>query len=135
MELKEIKTPLEWMKLWKLYMQAFPECERKPLRLVWKVRKQGKTDVWIIEQEGKFAGFAIVMKDADLVLLDYLAVCDNKRGGGLGSRTLQKLWEKYPGKRFFLEIENVYVPAENLDERKRRKRFLGRFSGICQQCS
>lgn len=123
MQLRPIKSPLEWLKLRKLYKTAFPKCEQKPLWLVWTVQLQGKTDIWIIEQEGEFAGFAITMKGRDLVLLDYLAISDEKRGGGIGSRTLKSLFEKYRGKRFFLEIENVYVPAENLEERKRRKQF------------
>ena len=123
MQLRQIKSLSEWLKLRKLYKTAFPKCEQKPLWLVWIVKQQRKTDVWIIEQDGEFAGFAITMKGRDLVLLDYLAISDDKRGGGIGTQTLKKLQELYRGKRFFLEIENVYVPAENLAERQRRKRF------------
>jgi len=126
MKLRTMKSPFEWLALRKLYKTAFPKCERKPLWLVWRAQKQGKTDVWIIEQDGEFAGFAITMLGKDLVLLDYLAICDKKRGGGIGSRTLQSLYEQYRGKRFFLEIENVYVPVENLAERIRRKNFYKR---------
>ena len=123
MELRLIKSPTEWWKVRKLYKAAFPKCEQKPLWLVWFVKQQKKTDVWIAEEDGEFAGFAITMYGKDLVLLDYLAVSDSLRGSGIGTKVLRALQEQYREKRFFLEIENVYVPADNLAERLRRKNF------------
>lgn len=123
MKLREIKSIEDWRKLRILYKEAFPECERKPLWLVWLVKKQKKTHVWIVERSGEFAGFAITMYGKDLVLLDYLAICPAMRGDKLGTRTLQALQEYYGDKRLFLEIENVYEEAENLPDRIRRKRF------------
>lgn len=123
MILRNIKLPLEWKKIKCLYKTAFPKYERKPLGLIWIKTCQKKADIWIIESEGEFSGFAITMNEIDMVLLDYFAVSDEKRGAGLGTQALRKLQEYYAGKRFFLEIESVYVSAKNLPERCCRKQF------------
>ena len=123
MQLKKINLPAEWWALRKLYRKAFPKCEQKPLWLVWIVKQQRKTEVWIVEKAGKFAGFAITMNGADLVLLDYLAISESMRGTGVGTEVLKALQKQYQEKRFFLEIENVYEAADNLSDRLRRKHF------------
>ena len=123
MQLKKINSPSEWLALRKLYKKAFPKCEQKPLWLVWIVKQQRKADVWIAEREGEFAGFAITMNGGDLVLLDYLAISESMRGTGVGTEVLKALQQRYQGKRFFLEIENVYEDADNQPDRLRRKHF------------
>lgn len=70
-----------------------------------------------------FSGFAVTMNGNDLVLLDYFAICEEKRGKGLGGKSLRALQEVYRGKRFFLEVESLKVPADNMEERRRRKQF------------
>ena len=123
MQLKKINSPAEWQALRKLYKKAFPKFEQKPLWLVWLVQQRRKADVWIAEKEGEFAGFAITMNGKDLVLLDYLAVTENLRGTGVGTRILKGLQKHYQGRRLFLEIENVYEEADNRADRLRRKHF------------
>ena len=90
MQLKKINLPVEWWALRKLYRKAFPKCEQKPLWLVWLVKQKRKADVWIAEKDGEFAGFAITMNGADLVLLDYLAVAEKFRGTGVGTQILKE---------------------------------------------
>lgn len=123
MELIKAKKLSQWRKIRNLYKSAFPEYERKPLLLVWLAQKKGNADIWIIESNNDFVGLAITMNSQDLVLLDYFAIDEKKRGNGLGSKALKKLQSYYNGRRFFLEIETVYTSAENLAERKRRKKF------------
>ena len=106
MQLCRIKTPAEWLALRKLYIKSFPKYERKPLWLVWRVMKQNKADVWVAKDGKTFAGLAITMNGADLVLLDYLAVSEALRGTGVGTKILRCLQQIYQEKRFFLEIEN-----------------------------
>ena len=123
MQLKKINLPVEWWALRKLYRKAFPKCEQKPLWLVWLVKQKRKADVWIAEKDGEFAGFAITMNGADLVLLDYLAVAEKFRGTGVGTEILKALQMHYHDRRLFLEIENVYEEADNRADRLRRKQF------------
>lgn len=123
MKLREVASEAEWKFLEAHYKEAFPESERKPFEMIREKHCQKQTDVWVLEEEGEFSGFAITMNGADLVLLDYFAICKEKRGGGLGSAGLCALRKMYRGKRFFLEVESLAVPADNMAERRRRKQF------------
>lgn len=123
MQLSRIKTPAEWLALRRLYKSAFPKCEQKPLWLVWQVMQQNKADVWVAKEGKTFVGLAITMNGDDLILLDYLAVSEKKRGTGIGTKMLRCLQQIYQGKRFFLEIENVYEESPEQEMRLRRKHF------------
>ncbi len=130
MKLRQVQSRKDWRDIKKLYNDAFPANEKKPFWMIrWKYR-QSAADVWVLEQEGEFAGLAITMNGPDLVLLDYFAVSAEKRGGGIGGEALKVLQEMYSGRRFFLEIESVEEPVvdsagkdESCMERERRKRF------------
>lgn len=122
-EIRPLQSHSDWRQIKKLYKTAFPRYERKPLWIVRRKNRQQEADVWLIEQDGVFAGFAITINELDMVLLDYFAICEEMRGSGLGAEALQRLQAHYAGKRFFLEIESVSAPADNLPERQRRKRF------------
>lgn len=113
----------QWKRIRVLYEEAFPACEKKPFWLIRKKNREGKADVWYLEKEGVFAGLAITMNAKELVLLDYFAIDGQIRGRGLGSEALKALLTYYAGKKFFLEIENVYEPSENEKQRKMRKQF------------
>ena len=123
MKLKKATTLKDWKKIRKLYMSAFPSCERKPLSVIRYKQHIKAADVWVVEDEGEFVGLAITMNGPELVLLDYFAIDDFKRGKGYGSKALKLLQETYEDYRFFLEIERTDVEADNIEERKRRKSF------------
>lgn len=123
MRLREVANEAEWRVLETLYEAAFPENERKPFEMIREKNRQGVTDVWVIEEAEEFSGLAVTMNGEDLVLLDYFAICEEKRGRGLGGRSLRALQEQYRGKRFFLEVESLKVAADNMEERRRRKQF------------
>lgn len=123
MNLKPVTSIIDWRKIKQLYMSAFPSNERKPLAAIRYKQYKKAADVWILEEQGEFIGLAITMNGSDMVLLDYFAIDDNKRGKGYGSKALKLLQDKYAANRFFLEIERTDVAADNLAERKRRKAF------------
>lgn len=107
-----------------LYLSAFPKEERKSFALIEKNSKNGGGEILAIKNsDGEFAGLAITVCSDDLVLLDYFAVAPHHRQGGIGSRALRALTERYRGKRFLLEIESTRVAATNHEERRRRKAF------------
>lgn len=122
-EIRPLQSHSDWKQIRQLYKTAFPRYERKPLWIVRLKNRQQEADVWIIEQDGVFAGFAITINELDMVLLDYFAISEEKRGCGLGAEALKTLQDCYKGKRLFLEIESVYTSADNLPERQRRKQF------------
>ena len=123
MDIKQPTGFIEWARIYRLYQAAFPSCEKKPFSMIREKHREKQTDVWVIEEAGEFSGLAITMNSGDLVLLDYFAICAEKRGKSLGGASLRVLFEKYKGKRFFLEVESLAVPADNQEERRRRKQF------------
>ena len=123
MQLKKVDFRKDWKKIKQLYKTAFPRYERKPLWIVRMKHRKGEADIWVIDRDGEFAGFAITVNELDMVLLDYFAISGDKRNSGLGGKALQLLQEKYADKRFFLEIECEDDSADNAAERVRRKAF------------
>ena len=103
--LRAPSTPLDWLRIRLLYRRAFPRYERKPFQIIRRMRREGRTDVWLAEQDGHFAGLAATINAPDVILLDYLAVHEKRRSQGVGSAFLQALLEKYAGHGLFVEIE------------------------------
>jgi GNAT superfamily N-acetyltransferase len=112
-----------WVKLYRLYLEAFPAAERKPFSMILRMYRKGKTDIWCLERGGEFSGLAITINGPDLILLDYFAVEGKCRGKGVGSRSLAALQQLYADKGFFLEIESTLEDAPNREQRLRRKAF------------
>ena len=123
MRIKKPETILQWLKIYRLYQSAFPKAEKKPFSMIVGMSKKGRSDVWYCEKNGKFAGLVITINGPDVILLDYLAVNEKRRGQGIGSEILQTMREIYHGKGVFLEIEIVDKNASNYEERKNRKKF------------
>lgn len=123
MQLKKATGKAQWRQIYRLYREAFPECEQKPFWLIRLKNIQGKADAWYMEDKGTFVGLAITMNAKELVLLDYFAIEESLRGKGYGSEGLKALQTYYAGRKFFLEAESVYAEAENREQRLRRKQF------------
>lgn len=107
----------------KLYDAAFPENEKKPWQLMLDKRREGYYDIYAITDGRDFLGEALTVSYRDIVLLDYLAIAPERRGGGIGTKTLELLREKFPDKRLILEIESTFADALNPAQRKSRKSF------------
>lgn len=108
-----------------LYYRAFPISEQKPFELLLKCAEKGTVDILCaIGDDGDFLCEAIAAVGKTAVLLDFLAVEENKRGGGVGSAALEALFSYYANKRLVLEIESTYdKSAENYSQRTKRKLF------------
>ncbi len=115
-------TPLDWLRIRLLYRRAFPREERKPFAMIRKMHRTGRTDVWLAEQDGHFAGLASTINGDGVILLDYLAVHEKRRGTGVGSAMLQALLARYEGHGLFVEIEAADQPDPS-GEKQRRKQF------------
>lgn len=123
MKLFKPKSPLQCLRIRRLYKEAFPRCERKPFSIIKAMAKKGKTDLWYFEDEGGFAGLCATINGSDDILIDYLAVARKRRGTGVGTRMLKSLLEYYSDYGVFLEIEELDDNAENSTERVRRREF------------
>lgn len=119
----EMNTLWQKIRVYRLYRAAFPAHERKPFSMILSMRKKGKTDIWCLEKDGRFVGFATTINGNGIVLIDYLAVSAKQRGRGAGSRALGLLRKQYAGQGVFVEIESVFEVAKDQKERLKRKRF------------
>ena len=115
--------PGRWLQLYLLYRRSFPRSERKPFRIIMKKYRAGMTDIWCIERDGCFLGFAATMNSPRLVMLDYLAISKKHRGRGIGTAAMQQLTERYGDRGFLLEIESPFEPGPDQMLRQKRKQF------------
>lgn len=115
-------TPLDWLRIRLLYRRAFPRYERKPFAIIRRMQKEGRTDLWLADQDGHFVGLAATINGKKEILLDYLAVHEKHRSLGVGSTILQALLTLYEGRGLFVEIEAA--DRDDPDGSKlRRKQF------------
>ena len=114
---------LDILRVYLLYLRAFPAEERKPFSKIVSMMKEGRTDLWIIRKNGRFAGFASTVNSPGLVLLDYFAVCKSLRGQGVGSTAMKAILGRYAPRGVLVEIESTFIPSDNPEERENRKRF------------
>ena len=87
-----------------------------------------KTDVWQLLADGDFVGFATTINGDSMVMLDYLAVKPTCRNGGIGTKALRLLQERYACQGFFVEIESPFEEVPDQTDRLRRRTFYQRCS-------
>ena len=121
--LKKPRTVLDWLRLYRVYREAFPTMERKPFGKIRKMYREGRADVWCLMVEGRFRGLATTVNGGDLILLDYFAITKECRGQGFGTQAMKLLLETYDDKGFFLEIESTLEDSSDREARKKRKKF------------
>ena len=107
--------------------EDFPKSELKPLRGMLALMDLGRYDPLLVVEDGAAVGYAMVWLPTGQTggLLEYFGVFPALRSGGLGSRILTLLAERYG--QIFGEAEKPNAPdaAEN-DLRRRRIAFYER---------
>lgn len=102
----------------------FPKAELKPVKGMLRLMDLGKYEPLLITEDGEALGYATVWlpPERNGALLEYFGVLRGKRNGGLGTRILHALAERYG--QIFGEVEapDSDDPAEN-DLRRRRIGF------------
>ncbi|MCI9409627.1 MAG: GNAT family N-acetyltransferase [Oscillospiraceae bacterium] len=113
----------DYRNIGRLYRTAFPADERAPMWLL--AMKSGKenVDFWGIYADGKWSGLAYVISEGSASYLFYLALSENMRGRGIGSKALQSILIHYEGQRIFLALEQLDESANNFEERQKRRKF------------
>ncbi len=111
----------------KLYRSAFPANERAPLFILFKRTDNGRDSFYAVVDDEKFIGLVYTISTAKLVYVFFLAVAEEMRGKGYGSKILAQLKETYSDKTVCLMIEDTEEhDAANIDERMNRLRFYKR---------
>lgn len=105
----------------------FPKSELKPLRAMLNLMDMGQYDPLLVTDDGQPVGYAMVWlpSDREGALLEYFGVLRGKRSGGIGSRILTLLTERYGQLFGEAEAPTSDDPAEN-DLRRRRIGFYER---------
>lgn len=106
-----------------LYLRAFPDEERVPLWSLMRKTKRSGNQFLAFEDEGQFVGLTYEITEGDLTLLFFLAVNDQVRSKGYGSRILEDIRTRHAGNRVIIEIEPVDAAAENAGQREKRRAF------------
>ena len=107
----------------RLYVSAFPRCERPPFRLLKSRAKKGLGDFWVATEGETLIGFAYVIPYLDTAYLYYFAVSEGLRGMGYGCGILTELKNIYADKRFYLAREMLDKGADNYGQRVKRRAF------------
>lgn len=124
MQLVRAQTRKQLRDVRRLYRTAFPRNERKPFSMIPRKQEAGEMEIFRIEDDaGSFLGLVVTSLYRDIVLLNYFAVSPNARGKGIGSEVLHMIEAHLGSRRLILEIERTDLPAENPEQRKRRKAF------------
>jgi len=113
----------DYKRIKQLYKKAFPREERAPFFLIRNRAEKGKAQMLIVKEHNLFIGFAYLLCYLDLAYLFYFAIEGDKRGAGYGTKVLDKLQEKYKGKRLFLAREQLDQTADNYEQRVKRHQF------------
>lgn len=102
----------------------FPKSELKPVRAMLRLMDEGKYEPLLVLEEGEAVGYATAWlpPSREGALLEYLGVLRGKRNGGLGSKMLALLADKYGQIFGEAEAPTSNDPAEN-DLRRRRIGF------------
>lgn len=113
----------QWKKVKEIYLEAFPKQEQKPFFVLKHSVKSGKSQLFTALEKNVLLGFVVVVPYQNMVMVDYLAVSQEIRSRGTGSRIMQEVLRLFVGKKIVLLIERLNECAENNEQRISRRRF------------
>lgn len=102
----------------------FPRNERPPKAVIRSLIQRGLNDAWIMQVAGQDAAYALCARQEKAVLVTHLAVYAERRGGGVGTRLLALLAERYQEAAWLIvEVERVEDAKKEADAVTRQKRI------------
>lgn len=110
-----------------LYRSAFPANERAPLGLLFHKTDNGKDSFYAVTDEDRFIGLTYTIESDKMLYVFFLAVTNENRGKGYGTKILDIIKKKYCDKTVCLLIEDTTITsADNFKERIKRLAFYER---------
>lgn len=107
-----------------LYTTAFPKEERAPFSLLMHRVNNGRDSFYAVEDKDEFVGLVYTIRKEKLLYVFFLAVAQEKRGMGYGTRILRCIKRLNPGCVISLMIEDTEdTSADNYEERINRLGF------------
>ena len=127
LDLRKVSPELkEYDRIRTLYEAAFPENERIDWDTLERVTGLDGVDFRACYDGDLFTGFWVASVTEEAVFLLYLAVPEELRSEGYGSRMLDAFRKTYSGRVFFLNTEPADEEAENAEQREKRLSFYRR---------
>ena len=105
-----------------IYLSAFPDHERAPFSHL-LADPTGHIETDCLRENGKVTGMACRLITENCEHISYLAVEENARGRGLGTRFLSALLEKAGSRTVIADLEVPCPGASNFIQREKRLRF------------
>ncbi|MEM4835224.1 MAG: GNAT family N-acetyltransferase, partial [Ferroplasma sp.] len=92
--ISEVKTDNEFNDAIKIYEEAFPEGEKRPIEDIKRNIEENHEKMFIAMDNGVPVIFSMIwpVRDSDFLFLDYIAVRKDYRGRGIGSLFLQRIF-------------------------------------------
>ncbi|MCR1877714.1 GNAT family N-acetyltransferase [Limosilactobacillus reuteri] len=116
----------EYKQVKQLYMRAFPKYEREPWTWLLVKSKYQRAAFMAFYDQKQFVGFAYVIHSHGMHYILYLAVNDQIRSQGYGTRIINELRRLYPEDSLALDVEQPNPQAANNQQRLRRLKFYRR---------
>lgn len=110
-------------KVKEIYTASFLKEDRMPFWLMRALAKTKNTDFLTFYDGDILCGFVYMAAVKDLVFIMFFAVDETHRSKGYGGKILEKVQSIYPDRKLIISIERCDEPAENMEQRLRRKRF------------
>ena len=116
-------SSIEFEEAMKIYVESFPENERRPIATIKEMLKSGKSRLMVGERDKEIVFMALLypMKGTSFLLWDYLATAEDCRSTGIGRAFLRHILDEMKELQcnfILIEIENPYL---NEDETKMRR--------------
>ncbi len=106
-----------------LFFEAFPKVQSLPPWVMKYRMRNGKPGFNILYEQKTWVGFIYIKKYKDIVFVKFLAVSEQLRSGGYGSKIMDAMKNKYSGQRIVLNIEELDKNEDNYQQRVKRKGF------------
>ena len=106
-----------------LYLKAFPVDERPPANRFFINNKRDENNIYAYYDNDEFIGFTQLTFYKDIVCIFFLAVSENKRNQGYGSKILDSVKNEYRDKVILLCYEEVDKKYKDNENRIKRREF------------
>ncbi|QSX04654.1 GNAT family N-acetyltransferase [Sedimentibacter sp. zth1] len=113
----------EKQKTKEIYTSSFLKEDRMPFWLMLIMAKMKNTEFISFHDKQTLCGFVYMATIKNLTFIMFLAVDENIRSKGYGSRILEKIQSLHTDNKIIISIERCVKDAKDIKQRLRRKKF------------
>lgn len=113
----------EKQKIKEIYTSSFLKEDRMPFGLMLIMAKMKNTEFLSFHDKYTLCGFVYMATIENLTFVMFLAVDENIRSKGYGSRILDKIQSIHTDSKIIISIERCVEEAKDIEQRLKRKKF------------